>query len=416
MTVAVADGATATTGRYERSGRLNRSRTLREYAAFLDAAKIGSPERSNEGSGSENNAKINSRHHHYRSVIHDDATISRCSDSSTLTGTLASQTTTTTATGAANDTMSLALQLLLSSAAAGRVLLVECILRQGLCAPGPPPRVRMWSPLHAAAAAGHAHVVEALLEHGALVTVTTGGTRKATPAHYASSAVKTDPQATALTALIVSPLVVAGNDRKNDRTPIGVRDAAKQSLLHWAARAGHVRAIEVILARQGDDGMDLLNARDRWFRAPVHWAALNGHVDALKLLLKYGADPNTHVSPRSYKRTHLVQAPALHLALGAHNSAKTAATMAYELLVAGANPCAHDGCGLTPLDVIRDRTLGKKDTKSEMSTLDSVDNVAAGDKAGRAGAVETDKAEEEEESERRLEALLREAVSRASRK
>lgn len=83
-------------------------------------------------------------------------------------------------------------------------------------------------------------------------------------------------------------------------SPLGVRDRRGQTLLHFAARAGHVEAVEFILgscrccssgpSSPAPDGgaisvLALLCERDKWQRTPAHWAALNGHLNVLQLML-----------------------------------------------------------------------------------------------------------------------------------
>lgn len=82
--------------------------------------------------------------------------------------------------------------------------------------------------------------------------------------------------------------------------PLSVRDRRGQTLLHFAARAGHVEAVGYILWCCGaafpvsssaaespsfERMCVLLCNRDKWQRTPAHWAALNGHLDVLQLML-----------------------------------------------------------------------------------------------------------------------------------
>ncbi|KAK3264715.1 hypothetical protein CYMTET_26560, partial [Cymbomonas tetramitiformis] len=77
--------------------------------------------------------------------------------------------------------------------------------------------------------------------------------------------------------------------------PLSIRDKAKQTALHYAARAGHVQNLRLLLTRP--DVVTLLEHRDRWQRTPLHWAALNGFPEALQTLLDAGAKPKPDVAP-----------------------------------------------------------------------------------------------------------------------
>jgi ankyrin repeat protein len=94
-----------------------------------------------------------------------------------------------------------------------------------------------------------------------------------------------------------------------------MKDANKQTILHSAARAGHIAIIDYVINeslssyvgggggnnnnqtsyRGAIDGppppSHFINFYDRWFRSAVHWATLNGRVQALKLLLDHGCNP-----------------------------------------------------------------------------------------------------------------------------
>jgi acyl-CoA synthetase (AMP-forming)/AMP-acid ligase II/ankyrin repeat protein len=94
--------------------------------------------------------------------------------------------------------------------------------------------------------------------------------------------------------------------------PIAIMDGNKQTVLHCAARSGHVLLLRFLLERwkkAGEEREITIYSRkkggrydwsDRWFRTPVHWAVLNGKVDALELLLDTGCDPEpSHPKERS---------------------------------------------------------------------------------------------------------------------
>jgi len=68
---------------------------------------------------------------------------------------------------------------------------------------------------------------------------------------------------------------------------LNLRDANDATLLHWAARGGHVPVIEWLLSQ----GLSP-NERDQNGETPLHVAVRHGHVEAVHTLLKAGADPN----------------------------------------------------------------------------------------------------------------------------
>ena len=75
-------------------------------------------------------------------------------------------------------------------------------------------------------------------------------------------------------------------------SPLSMRDGNKQTILHAAARAGHIKVLRFALDqwignRSAPPGKEpSLDWRDNWCRTPVHWAVLNGKVDALKILIE----------------------------------------------------------------------------------------------------------------------------------
>ncbi|MGK3744643.1 MAG: hypothetical protein ACI90V_011503 [Bacillariaceae sp.] len=97
----------------------------------------------------------------------------------------------------------------------------------------------------------------------------------------------------------------------NAGCPLLMKDANKQTILHSAARAGHIAIIDHVINecqcqsiyfggsnetyRGAIDGppppSHFINFYDRWFRSAVHWATLNGRVQALRLLLDHGCNP-----------------------------------------------------------------------------------------------------------------------------
>ena len=103
-----------------------------------------------------------------------------------------------------------------------------------------------------------------------------------------------------------------------DGTPIAIKDGNKQTILHSAARSGHVKLLTFILkewqiASNAPNGIkfkshgnlgSIYDWHDRWYRTPVHWAILNKRVETLQVLLDGGCSatpskPKQGVSKRS---------------------------------------------------------------------------------------------------------------------
>jgi ankyrin repeat protein len=99
--------------------------------------------------------------------------------------------------------------------------------------------------------------------------------------------------------------------------PVRGRDAAKQTLLHHAARGGNVAAIEMLLQR---GALADINTADKWSRMPLHWAVLNGHLGAVKALLAQGAEAKPAPVPERVhrRRTSLISEDPIQLATRVH--------------------------------------------------------------------------------------------------
>ena len=65
----------------------------------------------------------------------------------------------------------------------------------------------------------------------------------------------------------------------------GYSDRTKGMALHWAALAGHVEAVALLLNRGA-----FVDSRNCWRRTPLHLAARRGHTDVVKLLVQSGAN------------------------------------------------------------------------------------------------------------------------------
>jgi hypothetical protein len=101
-------------------------------------------------------------------------------------------------------------------------------------------------------------------------------------------------------------------------TPIAIKDGNKQTILHCAARSGHVELLKFIMiewkkASNAPNGIkfksygnlgSIYDWTDRWYRTPVHWAILNKRIESLRALLDGGCSasppkPKLGVSKRA---------------------------------------------------------------------------------------------------------------------
>eukprot|EP00796_Vickermania_ingenoplastis_P004715 gene4715-3407_t len=151
-----------------------------------------------------------------------------------------------------------------------------------------------------------------LVAHGAKVTATTPD--GVTPAHLAAAA---GAEEEGQPGVVAGTEVVGGGDGSNSvaaldwllshGTPLGVRDGRGQTLMHFAARAGHAAGVRYLLhlpssppAEQAcggaagvtpsldvEAGFQRLRDRDKWQRTPVHWAALHRHTPVLEAMLEF---------------------------------------------------------------------------------------------------------------------------------
>lgn len=152
-----------------------------------------------------------------------------------------------------------------------------------------------FKPLHVAAIAGNVAIAKILMSCGARpYSVTDMGV---TPAHVAAAEKNAGDMIAFLIEAGTSPLV---------------KDRNKQTLTHFAARAGRVENISCI----SDAGCQL-QSQDRWGRTPLHWAILNGHPEFVAALIELGCIPNNvKKSRRAGKErvTRLVKETPLDLA------------------------------------------------------------------------------------------------------
>ncbi|XP_046983082.1 ankyrin repeat domain-containing protein 6-like [Schistocerca americana] len=122
-------------------------------------------------------------------------------------------------------------------------------------------------------------------------------------------------------------LMAAGAD-------VRMRDASRQTALHWAADKGHLQVARCLL-----EGGAEADARDSGQSTSVHVAALYGHTALVQLQLEWKADPNA--------RNELERTPLHFVAVFSHEESAAA------LLEAGANREVRDGGGKTPLQLAR---------------------------------------------------------------
>ncbi|MBV9125223.1 MAG: ankyrin repeat domain-containing protein, partial [Planctomycetes bacterium] len=199
-----------------------------------------------------------------------------------------------------------------------------------------------WTPLHAAAEMGEAVVIENLILKGADVNARAANGQ--TPLHVAADhgsygaidallkhkadpnlkdhqgrtpvqlAIDYDAAVERLLAGGAEPsdiLVASFAGRADlverfltrDKTSLGARTLSGETALHIAARLGHVKVAEVLLAHGAD-----VNARDRSKITPLHRAAEYGRSDVVKLLLAHQADRHARSwdgqTPLDYAREH----------------------------------------------------------------------------------------------------------------
>jgi ankyrin repeat protein len=181
-----------------------------------------------------------------------------------------------------------------------------------------------WTPLHAAAERGEAAVVENLILKGADVNARTANgqtplhiaadhgsygaletllkhkanpnlqdKRGRTPVELAIGYDATVERLLAAGAELPDLLVASAAGRADlvkgflakNKTSAGAKTSSGETALHFAARLGHVRVAEVLLANGAD-----VNARDSSKLTPLHRAATYGHSEMVRLLLAHKAD------------------------------------------------------------------------------------------------------------------------------
>lgn len=151
-----------------------------------------------------------------------------------------------------------------------------------------------------------------------------------------------------------------------DEYEANVVDGTGSTVVHWAASAGAMEAIDYAIAQGAD-----LARMDNEGRTPLHIAALSGHTEAVSRLLAFGASPNAWDATGALPlhraalagsagavRELTRAAPGAVDARLARTSGTALHAAAYlghvpvleALLEAGASPCARDRHGELPID------------------------------------------------------------------
>jgi ankyrin repeat protein len=152
------------------------------------------------------------------------------------------------------------------------------------------------SPLHIAVGDNQMEIMTLLLDHGADMNLK--GKYNDLPLHWAA--------ARGHSHIISRTLLLARSyTYKNLRLHKGYinsKDSRGETLLHKAARNGHLEVAKTLLEYEVD-----IEARNKHQNTPLHWAVRHGHLEIVALLLKRGAKVNA----RGYNNT-----TSLHIAAG----------------------------------------------------------------------------------------------------
>jgi ankyrin repeat protein len=181
---------------------------------------------------------------------------------------------------------------------AGHNQILETLLRLCVSPDGGISRSNLGtSPLHIAAANGNTRALASLVTHGARLNA-------CNRMHVMPVQLAAQQSSASLQHLLIA------------KVDPHVKDSNKQSLVHFAARAGNLDSLLILYSIQPPLE---LNSNDRWQRTPVHWAVLNGHIEALRSLLEHGAAPNPKTCIRILRlRTHLITETPMEIAHRVH--------------------------------------------------------------------------------------------------
>lgn len=144
-----------------------------------------------------------------------------------------------------------------------------------------------------------------------------------------------------------TPLMIAANSRMracmqlliDRKADVNARGHAQYTPLHWMAYTGYVDELRMLLNAGAD-----VKARDNSRgQTPLHWAVRAKHLRAAQVLLEHASVPNASDS------THRT---ALHQAASGND-----AMMISLLLFYGASTRMRDQSGKLPVELLRDRSL-----------------------------------------------------------
>lgn len=80
-------------------------------------------------------------------------------------------------------------------------------------------------------------------------------------------------------------------DQSPELCNLAERSSDRLSVLHHAARLGHLPVVELLLAAGAT-----VDKRDHDGRTPLHWAAIRGHLEIVRVLVEAGADLNARAN------------------------------------------------------------------------------------------------------------------------
>jgi ankyrin repeat protein len=126
------------------------------------------------------------------------------------------------------------------------------------------------TPLHHAVKNGHAECAKVLLDAGAKTTATDAD--GCYPLHLAAQYTRK--------AKCVKLLLARGSGQD-----VATRDSLGRSPLHYAAEAGSVKSVKVLL-----DAGASASPSDNFHHTPLHYSKLNNHLDVSNILSSRGAD------------------------------------------------------------------------------------------------------------------------------
>jgi len=207
--------------------------------------------------------------------------------------------------GAADvDSMNDVYEALVVASYRGHLKVVQTLVDE-VHAPFGRPKTDEIQPLHAAAMSGHLPVVEFLMAKNAPVNAMATRFQKATPLHGAVQWCNREVAkylaqhgADLLVPGLLNPAVHRGcadvvHDMLQLGAKVGALDETGSSLLHTAARGGHVPVAQILLRKRAR--VDYADPRQQM--QPLHMAAAKGHLAVSKLLVEHRADVWAQAAP-----------------------------------------------------------------------------------------------------------------------